>query len=299
VISFLFLSSFAQAQEYFHFDSIAQNSTMFMKSSEIGINNLSTLQGTLASQQSLSTALRSTSVMLKSSALSEWTAYIAQESEKNTAKAEVFLTAYQTDYGNAYEKKALEYLKSYPNAQSCKSSPFGGSTCQGTDISPEIGKKLDQDTELVSIIDEINARIWPTPKLPTKEADVIKFTGTANYIQLDFFISKLFKKKIAGHHTWYAKSFSSLDPQSSSYKKDVDKLYDNFEKRLHDDQKSIEKSLKIVVKKMKKKDPRFQDFGFCGNPTQLGGCKGINITDDVFSALADNKKAVKIIQKAQ
>ena len=300
MLSFLFLSFFAQAQEYYHFDTIAQNSDMFMKSSEVGINKLTTLKEALGQQQSLSSALRSTSAMLSSSDLSKWDTIISRYYDKNTQTAEDFLLAYQTDYGAAYEKKALEYLKAYPKAKNCKTSPYGGSTCQGTDISKTIGKKLDDDQELKAIIKEINARVWPTPvALPTRKHDVFSLTGTSYYIQLDTFISKLFKKKIAKHHRWYNKSFSALDPKSKGYQKNAQKLYQEFEQRLQDDRKTIEKALKVVIKKKKKKDPRYKDLGFCGNPKALGACNGNDITDEVFKALAENKKSVKIIQKAQ
>ena len=295
---FLFLSTTAQADEYYHFDSIAFKSKGFTEASKVSMERSQTLTEKLESQKRLSKKLRETSSMLSSPELSKWDLIISNAYEKNTLSSQEFLNTFVMDYSGHYEKHTTEYLKAYPKAVSCKPSPFGNS-CQGTDISPSIAQKLDANEELKKGIEEVMARTWSTPSLPSKQFSTIELTGTENFISLDVFAQSLFGKKIANHHKWYEQQYQQLDTTSEQGKKSANELYQEFEGRLQQDKNTIEKALKALIKKRKKKDSRYLSLGYCGNPLELGGCTGTDITQDVLKELVEYKKSKKIILKAQ
>jgi hypothetical protein len=299
VLSFLFLSTSLQAEEFYHFDNIARNSSIFMESSNVGIKNSQKLTGLLDTHKRISTALRTTSSMLSDGDLSKWDTIIANTHDKNNQVSQIFLNQFVQDYSASYENHTIKYLKEYPKAVSCKASPFGGGSCSGEDISAIISKKLDADKELQATVKEVNERVWPEPSLPTRSFPPISMTGTEFFVSLDVFAQSLFGKKIAGHHKWYEEQFMLLDTKDPDLKMKAEDLYKEFSEKLTHDKSTIEKALKIVVKKNKKKDPRYNSLGYCGNPKALGGCSGTDITEEVLKTLIENKKAKKIIIKAQ
>lgn len=295
---FLFLSTTAQADEYYHFDSIALKSKGFMEASKISMERSQTLTEKLDAQKILSKKLRETSSMLSSEELSKWDLVISNAYEKNAMASQEFLNTFVMDYSGHYEKHTTEYLKAHPKAVSCKPSPFGNS-CTGTDISPSIAQKLDANEELTKGIDEVMARTWPSPSLPSKKFSTIELTGTEHFISLDVFAQSLFGKKIANHHKWYEQQYQAIDTTTEDGKKSANELYQKFESKLQQDKNTIEKALKVLIKKRKKKDSRYLSLGYCGNPIELGGCSGTDITQDVLKELVEYKKSKKIILKAQ
>ena len=295
---FLFLSSTLQAQEYYHFDSIALKSTQFMEASKLSMERSQTLTDTLEEQKRLSKTLRGTTSMLDSKELAKWDIIISNAFEKNSMNGQTFLNSFVLDYSGHYEKHTMSYLKEHPNAVSCKPSPFGNS-CVGTDISPSIAKKLDANEELKSGIDAVMKRTWPTSSLPSKQFSVIPLTGDQHFISLDVFAQTLFGKKVTGHHKWYQEQYQKLDTTTEEGKEGAKELYREFGKRLQQDKSSIEKALNALIKKRKKKDSRYTSLGYCGNPVALGGCSGIDITQEVLKELVEYKKSKKIILKAQ
>ena len=295
---FLFLSSIVHADEYYHFDSIALKSKGFMEASRISMDRSQTLTENLENQKRLSKKLRETSSMLSSLELSKWDLVISGAYEKNAITSQDFLNTFVTDYSGHYEKHTAIYLKDHPSAVSCKPSPFGNS-CKGTDISPSIAQKLDANEELKAGIDDVMARTWPTPTLPSRQFPTIELTGTEHFISLDVFSQSLFGKKIANHHKWYEQQYQKIDTKTEEGKKAANSLYQEFENRLQQDKNTIEKALKALIKKRKKKDPRYLSLGYCGNPIELGGCAGKDITQEVLKELVEYKKSKKIILKAQ
>lgn len=294
---FLFLSTL-HAQEYYHFDSIAQKSAQFMEASKISMDRSQVLTEALETQKRLSKMLRGTASMLESKELAKWDIIISNAYEKNAAEGQTFLNAFVLDYSGHYENHTTKYLQAHPEAVSCKPSPFGNS-CKGTDISPSIAEKLDKNQDLQAGIDEVMKREWPTSSLPTKQFSTIPLTGTQYFISLDVFSQTLFGKKIANHHQWYQEQYQTLDTSTEEGKEGAKTLYGEFEQRLQQDKNTIEKALKVLIKKRKKKDPRYTALGYCGNPTELGGCLGTDITQDVLKELVEYKKSKKIILKAQ
>ncbi|MAA80443.1 MAG: hypothetical protein CL916_14400 [Deltaproteobacteria bacterium] len=295
---FLFLSSTVQADEYYHFDSIAIKSKGFMEASKISMDRSQSLTEDLESQKRLSKKIRETSSMLSSQDLSKWDLVISNAYEKNAMASQEFLNSFVMDYSGHYENHTGNYLKAHPKAVSCKPSPFGNS-CKGTDISESIAKKLDANEELQKGIDEVMARTWPKTSLPSKQFPTIALTGTEHFISLDIFAQSLFGKKIAGHHKWYEQQYQKLDTNAEQGKKAAKDLYQEFESRLQQDKQTIEKALKVLIKKRKKKDPRYLSLGYCGNPAETGGCAGKDITQEVLKEIIEYKKSKKIILKAQ
>ena len=149
MLSFLFLSASLQAEEFFHFDNIARNSSIFMESSDVGIKNSQRLTGVLDNHKRLSTALRTSSSMLSDKDLSKWDTIIANTHDENSQVAQTFLNTFVQDYSSSYEEHTMKYLKEHPKAVSCKASPFGGGSCTGDDISSIIAKKLFFDFIIV------------------------------------------------------------------------------------------------------------------------------------------------------
>ena len=299
MLSLLFLSTSLQAEEFYHFDNIARNSTIFMESSDVGIKNSQKLTGILDNHKRISTALRTSSSMLTDKDLSKWDTIIANTHDQNSQVAQRFLNQFVQDYSSSYEKQTIKYLKEHPNAVGCKASPFGGGSCIGEDISAIIAKKLDADPILQASVKEVNARTWPVPSLPNRSFPPSALTGTEFYISLDVFAQSLLGKKITGHHKWYQEKFSLLEPKDPDLNTKANKLYEEFSEKLRQDKNIIEKALKVVVKKNKKKDTRYNSLGYCGNPKSIGGCTGTDITKEVLTSLIENKKAKKIILKAQ
>lgn len=299
MLTFLFLSASLFAEEYYHFDTIATKSTLFAKSAEEGQQKSMTLTTALDNQKRISTALRTTSTMLNDENLRKWDSIIAKEYEQNNQEAQTFLNSFVQDFSDAFEKHTVSYLSAYPNAVSCKQSPFGGGKCVGDDISAAISTKIDANTELQQSIAEIYSREWPKPMLSTKQFPVIAITGEEYFVSLDVSTQALFGKKMAGHHKWYQSSFESLSPEDAQYKEKAEALYAEFTQKLQQDKTAIDKALAVIIKKNKKKDPRYNTLGFCANPAELGGCAGTDITKEVLQTLIDDKKAKKIILNAQ
>ena len=298
MICFLFLSSTVQAEEYYNFQSIMRKSKGFVEANKISLDRSQTLMENIESQKRLTKKLRETSSMLNSPELSKWDLVVSNSHEKNAMTSIMFENQFITDYSAHYEKHTTNHLKSYPNAVLCLPSPFENS-CKGTDISESIAQKLDANEELKAGIDEVMARTWPTTSLPSKQFATIELTGTDYFISLDVFAQSLFGKKIAGHHRWYEQQYQKLDTDSQQGKEAAKELYQNFKSKMQLDKNTIEKALKALIKKRKKKDPRYLSLGYCGNPAKLGGCTGKDITQDVLNELVEYKKSKKIILKAQ
>jgi hypothetical protein len=299
VLSFLILSTSVKAEEFYHFDNIARNSNIFMESSDVGIKNSQKLTGILDTHKRISTSLRTSSSMLSDEDLSKWDTIIANTHDENSQVAQTFLNQFVQDYSSSYEKHTMKYLKEHPKAISCKSSPFGGSSCSGHDISADIALKLDADASLQASIKEVNERVWPTPSLPSRSFSPSILTGTEFYVSLDVFAQSLLGKKINGHHKWYQEQYSLMDSNSPDMNAKANMLYKEFSSKLKQDKAIIEKALHVIIKKNKKKDPRYNRLGYCGNPKSLGGCTGTDVTEEVLKVLVENKKAKKIILKAQ
>ena len=61
----------------------------------------------------------------------------------------------------------------------------------------------------------------------------------------------------------------------------------------------MDKLLKHVKKKNKKKDPRYLEAKWCFNLEQTGGCTSQNVTQDFLNFVATDKKSQKILSAAK
>ena len=56
--------------------------------------------------------------------------------------------------------------------------------------------------------------------------------------------------------------------------------------------------LQLAVKRKAKKDKRLNALGVCSTDSELGGCTGTDITNDVISIMMADRKIVKALKKA-
>ena len=75
-------------------------------------------------------------------------------------------------------------------------------------------------------------------------------------------------------------------------------LYEEYKANMQNERKTIEKSIKAFLKKASKKDKRFLDVGFCGNPISMGSCPGDDLTQETLDWIVKHKKSKNIILKA-
>ena len=270
-----------------------------MEASKLGRSNSLSLEGSLRKQHIIKQSLKRALIINKDEALEKWSIQITQEFMKNRQEAEMFLHQYQDDFNQAFHSRYQTLLKKYPNAIECLPNPMRKKHCSGKEINSRIAQKLDGDGSLKKELLMINKRQWPSFSLSKKIHKVYPHNGTDHSILLDVVLTELLSTEVDMHEKWYTQQYSQLNPKTPDFSEKETLLYQQYQSRLQKEFSLLQKILKHVVRKKKKKDDRFKSIAWCMNPRAIGGCTSHDITQEFILFVQKDNKSQKLLKKAK
>lgn len=171
-------------------------------------------------------------------------------------------------------------------------------TCAGADLNIPLAKAMDADPLLKSELDAIAAVEWPSVTLPTSTMPVVELSGTARWVD-----GAALARMAAG--PWLEARAGALERKldpllaDGSTPEAVEKAKAaraEWEKEMGADGKRFRALVAEALGRLEKKGV-VKDVGWCANPPALGGCAGEDATVRVLSALTDDKKFQKAVEK--
>ncbi|MEC7987332.1 MAG: hypothetical protein VX278_19330, partial [Myxococcota bacterium] len=304
MLTYLFMTVFqAQAASYYSFDNIAKNSELFKKAAEISGGRFDDMQSELNKANTALKDLEIGTALLNQKELIKWESYCQNEIQRQFASIQNHSQTLQSEFSSHFKESAMAALKSFPNAKVCKKNPnpyLSSKPCEGNDVSKEIAKKMDADQKLVAAIQALQDRDWPTLTIPQTEIPMVEFQGSKYKIQIDV-LSYILKENVKKHKMTYESQYSQIasvidtDPNA---REKATLFYDDYKQNMKNERQTLEKAIKAFLKKARRKDKRFLDIGFCGNPVDLGGCPGEDLTQETLDWLLEHKKSRNILKKA-
>jgi hypothetical protein len=172
----------------------------------------------------------------------------------------------------------------------------GGKNCPGEDVNARIAAVIDQDPQLQSAIQSIDAIEWPGVSQPAKTWPASPLTGTEQWVQVGALVRTLFPTRLQDHQDDLDRSLASIFENDDLSREDkvaaAGRERARYAAALAADGEVLIGALKDALEKGAKKGAPAA-VGLCANAPSLGGCDGTDVTRDVVAFLKEDKKFIK------
>lgn len=295
---------------YYSSNEVAKNSTLFAKAAEVSAPQYSQAEQNIRKYSKTLSEMEFNTAFLQDDGLSQWFSYnqkrIIGYRLQVSRHVSLMTEDYDKEFSSAVER-AIESIAFEGTVKKCegnKMQAMMGSApkCDGKSLDKDISNIIDNDQELKTALDEINALKWPESQVEEKEQSVTPITGTEYYIDLYVFSTKFLQESIDSHGNWLEAQTDSiiegLESGDSDSIKQAEAFRKAYNKRIAADGKKLISTFEVYANKRVKKNDKLGTVGFCGNVKALGGCTGQDATAEMMEFLANDKKFLKSLTKA-
>ena len=295
---------------YYSSIQIAQNSVLFANASETSAPKYTEAEQNIRKYSKTLSAMEFNTAFLQDDGLSTWFIYNQKRMIGYRIQISRHVSFMTEDYDKEFSsavQRAIESLNHDGELKKCEGSQIqammgAAPRCDGTSVDKDISALIDNDSTLKTALDEINAIKWPEPQVESKEQPVTPITGTEYYIDLQNFSAVFLQNSITEHNTWLNQQTDSIiegiesgDPESL---KQAEAFRKTYSERIATDGTNLISTFQAYSEKRAKKNAKLKQVGFCGNVTELGGCAGEDVTDEMMNALKLDRKFLKMMSKA-
>lgn len=168
-----------------------------------------------------------------------------------------------------------------------------GNTCEGEDLSAQLGAALDASPDLNAVVDQLLGEAWPSVALTGKSWAPVELTGTQGTIRVAPLAEALIGERLEVLEAQLERDLGPLDRELESGDakkalKEADKLRKQYEKDLAVDGDRVFEAVAKAAKDW--------HLGLCANPPDLGGCSGEDRTQELLPLLVADKKVQKALK---
>lgn len=314
IMSILLLANTpVQAEEvaYYNYNEIAKSSKSFAAAGDATGPKYAQVDSTLQAQSQILSQLEYNNAYLENATLQTWTEYNQKRmigyKYQVSKHVELISQDYDDEFTRAMER-ALAKINYKGTVEECASAQgiqaLMGATpsCQGKSLDKEIAALMDQDPQLQSALAEINNIPWPVSEVTPAAQSTISITGTENYIDVYAFSTYFLQARIAGYKKTMESQIGEIifdvesgDPEA---KKKAEAYRTTYLSKVHADGVLLTNSIETYSAKNASKNPLVASLGYCGNPQNLGGCEGKDVTTELIQSLKADKNWQKSMKKS-
>lgn len=307
-VALLLLCGSAVAAEsgYYHPDDVARVSVAFKGASE---SMAPAFEERMAQVTRTGGALMDLEVgvgMLGDGASDALRAYVSDtrrtaigESMRLQRHADLLTEDYSRVFGAAFER-ALPGVTKGVAARECKASGVaamvGRTQCTGTDLNPALAAAIDADATLKRELADIASVEWPSLSAFSSAQGAVALTGTARWVD-----GAALARAFAGERIKAARDAATTVAERAedgeATASDVTAATAAWQAQLARDGAALRAAVtESLARGARKGGP--VDVAWCPNPRALGGCSGDDATRDVVTALKEDPKFLKAVEKA-
>lgn len=237
------------------------------------------------------------------SGMGEWSSSTRRSLTGQYLRLARLLSKMQDDYANVFSS-ALERVlpvvgKGY-DLKECGNTgvmaQFKHNSCAGENLNPKLAAAMDQDGKLQQELQEIQAVEWPTIAISQQAWGVVPLTGSGRYVQVAVLAHALFQAQLDARQAQLEEAAAPLEDALAAKDpaaiEQAGKLKEQWRNNLGTDGGAWMPVLTEALARLEKKGGPAQ-VGLCGNPKLLGGCEGIDVTNEVIALLQADKKFLK------
>ena len=344
----------AQAQAYYSMTSLQAESKLFQKVANSSQKNNEKIQREVVTTgralDSFGEALLAAKAITETApeACTTRQAELATQFEADWKTVNEFVDALVTDTDAAFLAALDRHMTALEEKLGVKleqcdpggvlGAAMGGSSCEGTDFTPQLISAIDGDEELAAAVEELTGRSWPAPK-PSKVAMAVvdistgaDLTGDASFFSPDNVLREAegYQPLYEALESAYAMSKTELDRGSQSYQANRSLLAMEWEALNEEERAAREKELEDELATLKKASEVLTDWraqassevlatvweqtrsmeskirkeysiaalGVCLQSADLGGCDGTDQSYEVKKYMSKQKKILKAVEKA-
>lgn len=171
----------------------------------------------------------------------------------------------------------------------------GPSSCPGADRSADIARAMDQNADLTAVVDQLLAEPWPDFDLPSEPQPTVPLTGDDGWIRIGVVAEAVMSVQLAALEAQLERDLGDLDreldgPDAEQALKKAEAHRQAYEARVADAGEALLTALEKGLPKAG------HQVAVCVNPPALGGCEGVDRTDEVVAWAKGDKKLQKALQ---
>ncbi len=291
------LTSWAARQGHYHPDEVAARSARFQELSQAFLPRFDALQGQLARAGEALQELERAVLLLGDRApegLRTWQEDLRRRAAHAHLTAQAHVDLVQQDaeqtFGRALQR-ALEALDDDWEVQECRRSPLpgpaAGPACPGEDLNDRLAKALDADPVLEAEVRDMLSVPWPEFQLEGAPQPAVPFTGEDGYIRLAAVAEALVGERIEA-------MADELDRRLAAVAGDLERAYDLRAAWERDMAALGDTLLQAIERPLKRHD---LEVALCANPPALGGCPGVDRTDEALALLVDDRRVRRALSR--
>lgn len=307
---FLFLSTaLAGKPAYYHPDDIAAKSKVFTEAAQFSQKHFGEAQRTANTYSDALQQLSVGSLLVDDASVTSWTNQTRKSinGQLSVLQQHIDWTINQYDtHFRASVERGLKQVGAGKTVEECTSSagmrPMARKKkCQGENLNQPLAQWIDGDKTLAKELITIHQKAWPNLTYEGKSQAVIAVTGQQNWINLSLVAAHFLKDVLQSHQDEYEASLEDLEEQLQAKDpkaiEQIKKHRQSYKMVMKKEGDRIRQAVEVAVKKARKKNKAWDSVGFCANPEVLGGCEGVDMTQDAIDFLSKYRKSQKILNK--
>ena len=312
---YLILTTFMASAEpsdkgYYNETEISKASTLFAEAAKVSAPQFAKAESSIREHAGIIKQMETNIAILNDTELKVWFTqnqkYMIGYRMQVSKHASMLTADYDKEFSEAMNR-AIAGLEFDGTLEICEAQAIhammgSAPKCDGTSFSKTLAKTMDEDEALQSAIGSINSVAWPTVTISAQSMPIVEVTGADGYINLHVFVEQMMNQRMQQHQRWLEQQNDSLieglemgDKEAFKKAEANRNLYLN---RLSADGEVLFIALQKYADKRGKKNPVVASVGFCGNIKALGGCQGVDVTDEVIALLKSDRYWVKVRSKS-